>query len=88
METGVKMGEQSPITALDSPADVSATGECWFNSCHPFPVLSIAVKQNIVHSETQSLKKKGILHCFCTPKQRTEINGFWVASVKYDLDCF
>ncbi|NWW01398.1 STXB4 protein, partial [Oreocharis arfaki] len=27
METGVKMGEQSPITALDSnPADVSATG--------------------------------------------------------------
>ncbi|KAF4801947.1 Syntaxin-binding protein 4 [Turdus rufiventris] len=25
METGVKMGEQSPITALDSPADVSAT---------------------------------------------------------------
>ncbi|NXD41656.1 STXB4 protein, partial [Copsychus sechellarum] len=25
METGVKMGEQSPITALDNPADVSAT---------------------------------------------------------------
>lgn len=37
METGVKMGEQSPITALDSsPADVSATGKCWFNSLPPF----------------------------------------------------